>query len=248
MNNDLTAARCRLCDRMLGKRQMTSHLKSCWKQHTIAAPPKATPRWFHLIVEARYLPDYWIHLQASADCTFGDLDGLLRALWLECCDHLSAFEFPARRMEHRRFAPGDLVAMLKALARETQPPFWGDDESGDELMGESLGQRLKQGVVFTHQYDFGTTTDLALRVAGEYPLPALPGALKLLARNEPPAFPCSVCAKPATQICQQCAESGDGDFCDACARKHDCGEETLVHLANSPRVGVCGYCGPSVEP
>jgi hypothetical protein len=102
--------------------------------------------------------------------------------------------------------------------------------------------------VFSHQYDFGTTTELALRVAGDYTAPALPGGLKLLARNEPPAIPCSVCAKPATRLCQQCEEEGGVAFCDACAGQHDCDEEMLVSLINSPRTGVCGYCGPSVEP
>jgi hypothetical protein len=99
-----------------------------------------------------------------------------------------------------------------------------------------------------HQYDFASTTELALGVAGEYTAPALPGALKLLARNEPPAIPCSVCTNPATQLCLQCMEEGASGRCDACASQHDCGEEMLVPLINSPRTGVCGYCGPSVEP
>jgi hypothetical protein len=99
-----------------------------------------------------------------------------------------------------------------------------------------------------HQYDFASTTELALGVAGEYTAPALPSALKLLARNEPPAIPCSVCTNPATQLCLQCMEEGASGRCDACASQHDCGEEMLVPLINSPRTGVCGYCGPSVEP
>lgn len=233
---------------MLGKRQMTNHLKACWEQHTMTVPGKATPRWFHLVVEARYAPDYWMHLQAPADCTFGDLDSLLRAIWLECCGHMSAFEFPVQRRPHRRAAPRDIAAMVEELLREAQPPFSDDDASGDAVMDKRLGSKLKPGVVFSHQYDFGTTTDLALRVAGEYTAPALRGALKLLARNEPPAIPCSVCTKPATQLCQQCVEEGAGELCNACAGQHDCGEEMLVPLINSPRTGVCGYCGPSVEP
>jgi hypothetical protein len=247
VNNELTSAKCRLCDRMLGKRQMTNHLKACWKQHTIAVPGKATPRWFHLIVEARYSPDYWMHLQAPADCTFGKLDTLLRAIWLECCGHLSAFEFPVQRKRHRPATQLDVAAMVEELFREAQQPF-SDGDDGDALMDAPLGSKLKPGVAFSHQYDFGTTTDLALRVAGEYTAPVLPGALKLLARNEPPAIPCSGCKQSATQLCQQCMEEGVGEFCDACATKHDCGEEMLVPLINSPRTGACGYCGPSVEP
>jgi hypothetical protein len=248
VNNELTSAKCRLCGRMLGKRQMTNHLKACWKQHTIAAPGKAARRWFHLVVEARYSPDYWMHLQAPANCTFGDLDSLLRAIWLECCDHLSAFEFPVRRKRLPRATPGDFAAMFEALVRDTRQSISDDDASDDALMGKSLDSKLQPGVVFSHQYDFGSTTQLALRVAGEYPAPALRGTLKLLARNEPPGIPCSVCKKPAMQLCRQCAEDGVAALCDACASKHECGEDMLVPLINSPRSGVCGYCGPSVEP
>jgi hypothetical protein len=93
---------------------------------------------------------------------------------------------------------------------------------------------MRPGVVFSHQYDFGSTTELALRVAGEHTAAALPGDLKLLARNEPPAILCSACTKPATQICLQRAEEGAGEICDACAGQHDCGEEMLVPLMNSP--------------
>jgi hypothetical protein len=249
MNNELTSAKCRLCDRMLGKRQMTNHLKACWEHHTIAVPGKAASRWFHLVVEAHHAPDYWLHLQASAKCTFGDLDSVLRSIWLECCDHLSAFEFPVKRKLTRRATPNDIAALFQQLVREAHPSFSDDDDaSGDELMDNPLGSKLKPGVVFSHQYDFGSTTELALRVAGEHTAAALPGDLKLLARNEPPAILCSACTKPATQICLQCAGEGAGEFCDACAGQHDCGEEMLVPLINSPRTGVCGYCGPSVEP
>jgi hypothetical protein len=199
-------------------------------------------------VEARHAPDYWMHLQAPANCTFDDLDRLLLAIWLECCDHLSAFEFPVKRKLPRRATPLDIAAMVQELVRQTQRSPSHDDASGDALLGKPLGSRLKPGVVFSHQYDFGTTTELALRVAGEHTAPALPDDLKLLARNESPAIPCSACAKPATQFCQQCMEEGADELCDACASWHDCGEEMLVPLINSPRTGVCGYCGPSVEP
>jgi hypothetical protein len=100
---------------MLGKRQMTNHLKACWEHHTIAVPGKATPRWFHLVVEARHGPDYWLNLQASAKCTFGDLDSLLRSIWLECCDHLSAFEFPVKRKPHWHATRNDIAALFQHL-------------------------------------------------------------------------------------------------------------------------------------
>ena len=247
MKNEATFGRCRLCDKAFGKRQMTNHLKACWEHHAKAASGKGAAPWFHLVVEGRDAPDYWLHLQAPANCTFGDLDNLFRRIWLECCDHLSAFKFSVKRKRLRLATPFDFAAMLQELDRERQSG-WDDNDSDDALMGKTLGSRLKPGVVFSHEYDFGSTTHLALRVTGEHNAPAIAGGLKLLARNDSPAIPCSVCAKPATQLCLQCTEEGAGVLCDACAGKHDCGEDMLVPLINSPRTGVCGYCGPSVEP
>jgi len=220
---------------------MTNHLKACWTAHASSKRGKAAPRWFHLVVEGRHAPGYWLHLQAPANATLGDLDSVLRRVWLECCGHLSAFEFPAKRAPR---LPSDplIDAWFKALS----PHAMAEDD--DAIMEERLGDRLQTGLTFFHEYDFGSTTHLALRVAGEYAAPALKGRIKLLARNDAPGFPCSVCGKPATQLCQQCLDQGSCDFCDVCARKHACGEEMFLPLVNSPRVGVCGYSGPSIEP
>jgi len=245
MNDEITSASCRLCGRRVGKRQATSHLKSCWERHAIAGARTGARRWFHLVVQARYGPDYWLHLQAPGHGTFGDLDSVLRRLWLECCDHLSAFEFPVKRSPRPRGFPNDVGALMAALSQGAMEPMPVDD---DTLMGETLDSRLQPGTAFSHQYDFGSTTHLKLLVAGEHPAPAIKGDLKLLARNEPPVFPCSVCGKPATQFCFECVDTEGADLCDRCAGKHECGPEALGPLINSPRTGVCGYCGPSVEP
>jgi len=34
-----------------------------------------------------------------------------------------------------------------------------------------------------------------------------------------------------------------GWLCDECAPKHKCGEDMLLPVVNSPRVGKCGYTG-----
>jgi len=31
--------------------------------------------------------------------------------------------------------------------------------------------------------------------------------------------------------------------CEGCAGEHECGEEMLLPVVNSPRVGMCGYEG-----
>jgi hypothetical protein len=137
--------------------------------------------------------------------------------------------------------------LLETLQQGGGSPWEGED-SGDRLMDERLESKLQTGIVFNHDYDFGTTTTLALRVAGEHAVPAVDGEFKLLARNDPPSIPCSECQQAATQICFECLHEGEGVLCDACASKHECGQEMLAPLVNSPRDGVCGYCGPSTEP
>lgn len=217
---------CRLCEKSVTNRTATIHLKSCWDQHT--AVTKGRPsKWFQIVVSGRHAPGYWLQLQAPGKSKFGDLDQVLRDIWLECCGHLSEFTLPT-----------------------SSCPPWDDfdEERGEELMGETLASELAVGMQFLHTYDFGTTTELRLRVAAERLGPALEGKIKVLARNSPPIVPCSVCKEPATQLCVGCESFGGASFCDRCAAKHDCGEVYLLPLVNSPRAGFCGYTGPSVEP
>ena len=47
----------------------------------------------------------------------------------------------------------------------------------------------------------------------------------------------------ATGLYTQCIYEDKGCLCDACAKSHECGEEMLLPLVNSPRAGVCGYTG-----
>ena len=37
-------------------------------------------------------------------------------------------------------------------------------------------------------------------------------------------------------------------LCEDCAKTHECGEEMLLPVCNSPRLGVCGYCGSNIYP
>src|SRR5881275_461503 len=83
------------CKGEFEKSKMTQHLKYCKQriasmETTRAQEPEKT-KLFHLVVEGRYIPMYWMHLEMPADATLADLDDFLRDTWLECCDHLSAF-------------------------------------------------------------------------------------------------------------------------------------------------------------
>ena len=48
-------------------------------------------RSYHIAVEGRYDPRYWMHLEMPMNLDLRALDRFLRDTWLECCGHLSAF-------------------------------------------------------------------------------------------------------------------------------------------------------------
>ncbi len=111
-------------------------------------------------------------------------------------------------------------------------------------MQAPLGSVLYPKLEFHHEYDFGTTTTLTLKVISEYEGQAKGKSVQILARNDPPPIVCDKCGKPATQVCSQCLWEGKGWLCDQHASRHKCGEEMLLPVVNSPRVGMCGYTGP----
>jgi hypothetical protein len=217
--------KCFLCEGIFDKSAMTRHLAKCLREHE--AQPDASsmkkPRAsaaLHLIVEGRYLPEYWMHLAAPADTSLGMLDQFLRDIWLECCGHMSAFA-------------------IDEVNYSVSPM----DEFDDEDMSAKLGDVVRPGTMFTHQYDFGSTTELALKVVSELEHGPADRKIQILARNEPPPIVCTSCGQPATRVCTQCLYDGKGWLCDKCVGTHKCDDEMLLPVVNSPRVGVCGYTG-----
>src|SRR6266566_2621386 len=88
---------CAFCRGEFSKSAMTRHLETCEQRMLTEAKAgskqQAQPtRKLHMVVEGRDLPMYWMHLEVTASTTLTTLDRFLRATWLECCGHLSAFE------------------------------------------------------------------------------------------------------------------------------------------------------------
>jgi hypothetical protein len=222
MEKQVSEGKCNLCGGIFSKVEMTKHLQGC-KETKISTTEKAQrAKTLHLLVEGRYQPEYWLHLEVPANAAFSHLDHFLRNIWLECCGHLSAFRI------------GETTYMSH--------PEAGD---GDESMNVKLYDILAPGLKFSHEYDFGTTTELALKVISEdeSEIKGKKIQIQLLARNNPPAIPCGVCGKNATQICAECSYEPTGWLCDECLKKHKCDEDMLLPVVNSPRTGQCGYTG-----
>src|SRR5712691_3458955 len=273
---------CNFCKGEFEKAKMTQHLKYC-KQRGVeiateigntSAPQKI--KLFHILVEGRYNPQYWMHLEMPASDDLADLDDFLRAIWLECCGHLSEFTiggtsyssepedyfyfgedvtdeeaeieeeedeeldvdellqtFPPEYLkmlpknflsELQKFETiDDLVSYLKETLNSI--PKRGVPHSQEEWdayreryfqsqileallemvedrsLDVQLEKVLKVGQKFSYEYDFGSSTDLTLKVLSERE-----GAvqnedededtIEILARNIEPVMLCKVCGKP----------------------------------------------------
>ena len=107
---------------------------------------------------------------------------------------------------------------------------------GRQLGGFAPGDKI------LHEYDFGNTTESLITVVGDTYREPQRNAVRLLARNAPPAFICCKCGKAAAYICVECIYEVDNPFfCEECADQHE--HDYLLPVTNSPRMGVCGYEG-----
>jgi len=183
-------------------------------------------RILHIFVKGSYSPEYWMHLEVVANAKLKALDSFLREIWLECCGHLSAFTIGGIRYS------SDF---------DKDSIFYSDFK--DKSMNYKIGSVLGTGMEFIHEYDFGTTTELSLKVVSERIGTPVDEPVQIMARNDPPEIACMVCGKVATQVCAQCIYDGEGWLCDKCCKKHKCGEDMFLPVVNSPRVGMCGYTG-----
>lgn len=225
MARAISPGKCAFCGGTFAKGVMGRHLQSCHLRKAVLdglweRRKGEIVRFFHILVEGRDLPQYWMHLEAPTTLSLEHLDRLLRDIWLECCGHLSAFT-------------------IHGTTYSSAPDSWFDQKG----LRYPLGRVLSLGTRFFYEYDFGSTTELALRVVAVRDGVLADRSIQLMARNDPPEIQCVTCQKAATRVCTQCINWDEGWCCSDCAAAHECGDEMLLPVVNSPRVGVCGYTG-----
>src|SRR5438105_7338847 len=145
---------CTFCHGEFSKSAMTRHLETCEQRAITEAKAGSkqkvqSNRKLHLVVEGRDLPMYWMHLEIPASSTLSTLDQFLRNTWLECCGHLSAFEIAGER--------------YAVDAGMNEDPW----DMREKSMRVRLEKVLSPGQTNFYEYDFGTTTELKLRVIAE---------------------------------------------------------------------------------
>ena len=202
---------CTFCKKVVASTAMTNHLLSCKERSKLFS--ESSNRIF--LIKAGEGP-FFIYFEINTSSSLKSVDSFLRKTWLECCGHLSSFT-------------------IGPNTYSVSP----DKEYGDKSMNYLLNKILASGISFSHEYDFGTTTYLKLKVIQER-AGKIEG-IQVIARNNLPQFTCT-CNKPAEKVCA-CCNSGEGFVCNDCAKNHECGEDTFLPIVNSPRTGQCGYTG-----
>jgi hypothetical protein len=211
--------RCEGCGEEFSKRTIARHLAGC--EALAATSKRGQPASvFRVVAESPGAPMYWLYLDVPASATLASVDKLLRDVWLECCGHLSAFT----------------IGGVSFASSPSRDPFLGPPERSMRTKVEAVAD-----LPWRYEYDFGSTTELRLRVVGQHE--GRGGPARLVARNLPPVWPCHACGAPAKELCAQCNQDGEAFLCAACAKRHECGEDYLLPVVNSPRMGVCAYAG-----
>lgn len=227
-----TKGKCKYCGKEYTFSYMNRHLPICeerqkkWAEKTDGK----TCGYFELTVHSRYNKDYWLYLEVKETATLRDIDQFLRDIWLECCGHLSSFD----------------ICGIRYDVEPQDDPFWGEPAKS---MNCKLKSVLEKGMTIGYEYDFGSTTELVITVVNYRIRNCGKEKLIILSRNNPVEILCDECGqRPAVYICTECFYEGSGRLCEDCAGTHECGEEMLLPVCNSPRMGVCGYCGSDIYP
>lgn len=218
-------AKCNYCNQEFVKSRMVKHLASCSQRKEVISKAERknirTEKLYYLRVQPIWSSPFWLDLEVNGSATLNDIDSYLRAIWLECCGHMSQFSVGGWR--------GDEIDMRRRVEQIFEP--------GVELTHIYDFGTSSETLIKVMEIREGKPTT-------RYPI-------ALMARNEMPEVKCDECDEQAAWLCNECMyeEEKAGTLCDRHAKKHphdNYGDP--LPMVNSPRVGMCGYEGPADPP
>jgi hypothetical protein len=181
---------CAYCGEIILRRSVSKHLEKCHKRQAAlevaATSNRPVETLWYLRVQDAYLKDFWLDLEMVGSASLEKLDKYLRAIWLECCGHLSKFtiggwggmDVGKARKADSIFAPGLVLRHLY--------DFGTTSETDIKVMGVRVGQATSKHMI------------------------------ALLARNQMPEAVCQECDQKAKWLCVECMyeENKTGFLCD----------------------------------
>ena len=115
---------CAFCGYQTTKGSMARHLAACPQRHAQIASAEQTNRkpetLYHLRMYDAYDRDFWLDSEVRGSATLKDIDAYLRAIWLECCGHLSRFSIEQNRY-HNSIKMRRLSSTFCNVGRVTLP-------------------------------------------------------------------------------------------------------------------------------
>ncbi len=219
--------KCVYCGEEFGKRAMLTHFDKCQKRQETLRLTESSGRpietLWRLRIQDAYDGQFWLDLEMHGTATLEKLDQYLRAIWLECCGHMSKFTIGGwGGKDIAKTRKADAVFMVGLVLRHLYD-FGTTSETDIHVIGSRKGKALT-----LHPID-------------------------LMARNIQPEMTCKECDQPAAWLCLECLyeadEPGTWFLCDEHVKDHPHEEYGQpLALVNSPRLGMCGYEGPAEPP
>lgn len=212
MAEQKSEGKCVFCQQVYTKSGISRHLEMHLKKQDIADRKKS----FHLRVEAK---PYFLNLLMDGDTPLAELDDFLRAIWLECCGHLSQFSIGRWNQELR-------------LSQKARRVF----EKGTKIWyAYDFGSTTELDIKCLSVHPIATKEDIRLLSRNE-PFVFFCDNCK----KKPANLLCTVHWDGSDMFfCEACAEK-HYEVCDDA-------EYAMMPIVNSPRMGVCGYEGGRID-
>ena len=228
------------------------HLHACKERKAVLASTtgKRACGYFEMLLYGKYDHTYWLIIEMPDTRTLQDLDQFIRDIWMECCGHLSSFRIYGESYDAYPDTEG----------------FWGEPAKS---MNYRLKDILSEGLVMDYEYDFGSPTELEIKVLHYRQGVWKRDPVTILSRNNPPELLCSHCKENHAQWIDPTRLFEEEAFwCESCRQAHiqakasktaktdgtcddsyeDFDEEYFLPVCNSPRMGVCAYEGSELYP
>ena len=155
--------KCNACGNTYSVRGITRHIKAC-KAIQIEYS-EGYQKYYTLKIKDSYMTDFFLYINVVSHLTLGELDQFLRDIWVECCNHLSGFR--------------------------CRGYYYQMDEHGSYgIPGKNieLNQLVEVGTNLMYEYDYGSTTELAIEVIDELTGPRRESLIEIFARNKMPDY------------------------------------------------------------
>ena len=216
---------CGFCGKEMTRGGMLKHLATCLARvHAIAEADGGRgviELIYHLQVRDAWGGDYWLNLEMPGSAKLKDLDSYLRAIWLECCGHMSSFAYikwtndiPMTTRIDRVFTVGAEVTHIY------------DFGTSSETLVKAVDVRDGKKLIARPVY---------LMVRNSLP------ETQCMECDQPAKGLCMQCVIDEQTSGLLCAKHFKPHL-----KKHD--EYGSVPVVNSPRMGMCGYDGPAEPP